>query len=102
MPIFGTPFAGINLDRKITKEEAVRALRFVTAAEFEAIQLYQQLRDSYDDPLFKKVMDSIADEEKAHAGEFMHLLSILQPEEQVFYTRGIEEVNNLSEHKHIA
>ncbi len=102
MPIFGTPFAGVNLDREITKEEAIRALRFVMAAEFEAIQLYQQLRDAYNDPLFKKVMNSIADEEKIHAGEFIHLLSILQPDEQLFYAKGIEEVNSISEHKHIS
>lgn len=101
MPIFGTPFAGVNLDRKLIKEEAVRALRFVISAEFEAVQLYHQLRDAYDDSLFKKVMNSIADEERIHAGEFMALLYKLQEDEEVMYEKGIEEVNAMEEHKHL-
>ena len=43
MPAFGSPFSGTANDRKLTDEELVRAIRFMVAAEYEAIQLYMQL-----------------------------------------------------------
>ena len=43
MPEFGTPFSGLAKDRKVTKEELIRAIRFMIGAEYEAIQLYMQL-----------------------------------------------------------
>ena len=46
MPDFGTPFAGLAEKRKLTKEELIRAIRFMVAAEYEAIQLYIQLAES--------------------------------------------------------
>jgi len=42
MPEFSNPFTFLKNDRKLTHEELVRAIRFMIAAEFEAIQLYQQ------------------------------------------------------------
>ena len=38
MPDFGTPFSGLALDRKVTDAELVRAIRFMVAAEYEAVQ----------------------------------------------------------------
>jgi len=32
MPDFGTAFSGVTLDRKVTHEELVRAIRFMVAA----------------------------------------------------------------------
>jgi hypothetical protein len=46
MPDFGSPFAGIANDRKLTHAELVRAIRFMVAAEYEAVQLYMQLAES--------------------------------------------------------
>lgn len=40
MPEFRIPFTVMKSDRKLTKEELVRAIRFMIAAEYEAIQLY--------------------------------------------------------------
>ena len=37
MPEFGTPFSGLARDRKLTNEELARAIRFMVAAEYEAI-----------------------------------------------------------------
>ena len=51
MPEFGTPFSGLAKDRKLTKPELVRAIRFMIAAEYEAIQLYMQLAESTDNAL---------------------------------------------------
>ena len=92
MPVFGSPFSGQANDRKLTNEELIRAIRFMVAAEYEAIQLYMQLAESTDNMLAIKVLKDIADEERVHAGEFLRLLHELAPDEQKFYTEGAEEV----------
>ena len=92
MPEFGSPFSGIALDRKLTKSELVRAIRFMVAAEYEAIQLYMQLAESIDDKLAKEVLVDIANEERVHAGELLKLLYHLDPEEEGYYKEGFEEV----------
>ena len=92
MPEFGNPFSGLKNDRKITEEELIRAIRFMIAAEYEAIQLYMQLAESTDNKLAQEVLKDIADEEKVHAGEFLRLLKELSPDEQRLYDEGAEEV----------
>ena len=51
MPDFGSPFSGLANVRKLTHEELVRAIRFMVAAEYEAVQLYMQLAESTDNKL---------------------------------------------------
>ncbi|MCX7815976.1 MAG: hypothetical protein N2317_00490 [Syntrophales bacterium] len=92
MPEFGSPFSGLTSDRKITKEELIRAIRFMIAAEYEAVQLYMQLAESTDNKLAKEVLRDIANEERVHAGEFLRLLYELAPDEKEFYAKGAEEV----------
>ena len=92
MPEFGNPFSGLKKDRKLTNEELIRAIRFMVAAEYEAIQLYMQLVESTDNKLAKDVLKDIADEERVHAGEFLRLLKELAPDEEKFYTEGAKEV----------
>jgi rubrerythrin len=92
MPDFGAPFAGMANDRKLTHEELIRAIRFMVAAEYEAIQLYMQLAESIDNELAIEVLKDIADEERVHAGEFLRLLHHLAPDEEKFYAEGAEEV----------
>ena len=92
MPEFGTPFAVLKNDRKLTDDELIRAVRFMISAEYEAIQLYEQLAESTDNKLAVEVLHDIADEEKVHAGEFLKLLHCLAPDEQKFYDEGYKEV----------
>jgi rubrerythrin len=92
MPEFGTPFSGSAKGRKVTKEELIRAIRFMIAAEYEAIQMYMQLAESTDNKLAQEVLKDIADEERVHAGEFLRLLKELAPDEQKFYDEGAKEV----------
>lgn len=40
MPEFGTVFSSLANDRKLRDEELMRAIRFMIAAEYEAIQFY--------------------------------------------------------------
>ncbi len=92
MPDFGNAFSGLKNDRNLTHDELVRAIRFMVAAEYEAIQLYMQLAESTDNKLAIAVLKDIADEERVHAGEFLRLLHELQPDEQELYDQGEEEV----------
>lgn len=95
MPEFSNPFAGVAYGRKLTKEELIRSVRFNVAAEYEAVQLYLQLRDSTDDKVAKAVLEDIAEEELVHAGEFLRLLKYLAPEEEKSYQKGYKEVEEL-------
>ncbi len=92
MPEFGHPFSCLKHDRLLTHAELVRAIRFMVAAEYEAIQLYEQLAESTDNQLAQQVLKDIADEEKVHAGEFLRLLKELDPAEIKFYEEGAQEV----------
>ena len=92
MPDFGTPFSGLARGQKLAKEELIRAIRFMIAAEYEAVQLYMQLAESTDNKLAIEVLKDIADEERVHAGEFLRLLKELAPDEEKFYAEGAEEV----------
>ncbi len=93
MPEFGSPFSGLAADRKLTDSELIRAIRFLVAAEYEAIQLYMQLAESTDNKLAREVLEDIADEERVHAGEFLRLLHHLAPDEQKYYDEGYGEVD---------
>ncbi|QYZ80198.1 rubrerythrin [Methanofollis formosanus] len=97
MPEFANPFAGTAYGRKLTDMELVRAIRYMVAAEYEAVQLYQQLAESVENDLAKAVLLDIAEEEIVHAGEFLRLLKELYPEEEAFYREGADEVEELIE-----
>lgn len=77
--------------RKLTHSELVRSIRFMIAAEFEAIQLYEQLAESTDNELAHKVLLDITREEKEHVGEFRHLLTLLAPGDEPDYEEGVQE-----------
>jgi rubrerythrin len=95
MPEFGNPFSGRASDRKLTDAELVRAIRFMIAAEYEAVQLYMQLAESTDNKLAISILREIADEERVHAGEFLRLLNELALDEKKFYDEGAEEVQEM-------
>jgi rubrerythrin len=97
MPSFETSFSVLANDRKLTEEELIRAIRFMIAAEYEAIQLYMQLSESTDNTLAQAVLKDIADEERVHAGEFLRLLHTLAPDEQALYDQGAEEVDEIKD-----
>ncbi len=92
MPEFGSPFSGLAHGRKLNKAELVRAIRFLVAAEYEAVQMYMQLAESIEHKLAAEVLEDIANEERVHAGEFLRLLRELAPDEEKFYAEGAREV----------
>ena len=95
MPEFATPFSVKKSDRKLTKEELIRAIRFSIASEYEAIQLYEEIQESIDDEKSKKLLEEIAEDEKIHVGNFLYLLKQLSPEESEFYGEGVQEAEKI-------
>lgn len=97
MPEFVNPFSGMGPDRKLTKEELIRAIRLNVAAEHEAVHLYMAHADATDHPLAKEVLTDIANEEREHVGEFNRLLEILTGDEAEWLAEGRDEVDEMAE-----
>ena len=100
MPSFPNPFQG-NVSRKMTKDELIQAVRLNIAGELEAIYVYDAHVQATDDPIAKKIIGEIRDEEKAHVGELITLLKILDPEEAEHLISGEEEVREALEELNI-
>jgi len=94
MPDFVNPFSG-TVPRLMSKSELLRALRLDLAAELEAVHLYLAHADATDDPLARKVLVDIAEEEIVHAGEFQTLIAELFPQELDFLKQGHQEVMDM-------
>ncbi|MEG2076634.1 MAG: ferritin family protein [Victivallaceae bacterium] len=97
MPEFCSSLVAAKAGEKLTHSELIRAIRFMVAAEYEAVGLYTQLADSVDCAKTKAVLADIADEELVHAGEFLRLLKELAPNEPDLYADGAKEVEELFE-----
>ena len=96
MPAFANPFQG-NVERKMTKEELIQAIRLDIAGELEAIYVYDAHVQATDIAIAKKVIADIRDEEKAHIGELMTLLRTLDPKEAELFADGESEVKEMLE-----
>ena len=96
MPNFANPFQA-NIDRKMTKDELIQAIRLDIAGELEAIYVYDAHVHATDDPMAKKVISDIRDEEKIHVGELMTLLRVLDPLELTQFLKGKKEVSEALE-----
>lgn len=92
MPEFTDPFVGNAPERKMTKQELVRAIRLDIAAEHEAISLYMAHADATDDTLVREALVDIANEEREHIGEFERLLQLLAEDEADYRKDGREEI----------
>jgi len=100
MPQFINPFVSIVPKKKFTNEELINAIRQDIAAEEEAVHLYVAHADATSNPLAKKVLKSIADEEKVHAGEFRRLITILtRGKEDSFQIEGAQEVDAMGKRR---
>jgi len=96
---FVNPFIIKGCKRKLTNEELIRAIRMDLTAEHEAVHEYLSHAEACSNPIAKKVLISIANEEKVHAGEFSRLLEILTGDETSYMSKGAKEVNELMETK---
>ena len=95
MPEFSTPFSVKKNDKKLTKEELIRAIRFSIAAEYEAIQLYEEIEESIDNESAIKILKEVTEDEKVHVGNFLHLLKLIAPDDKDFYEEGNSEAKEI-------
>lgn len=95
MPEFVNPFTGVKPDRKLTRQELIRAVRLSLSAEEEAVHLYEAIADASDNALAAAVLRDIANEERVHKGEFQRLIELLADDEQTLMRRGADEVEEL-------
>jgi len=71
-------------------------LRLAIIAEYDAINLYEQMAASATDTKLKKVLLEVAYEEKVHVGEFGTLLEYYQdPEHEKAEEEGKKEVEEI-------
>ncbi len=96
MPAFANPFQG-NIDRKLTREELIQAIRLDIAGELEAIYVYDAHVQATDSPEARAVLRDIRDEERTHMGELITLLRHIDPKEADLFLDGETEVKELLE-----
>lgn len=92
MPNFNTIQNVYTPDRKLIPVEILRAIKFSIAAEYEAIQLYQQIMENTNNKSVIKALAEITRDEKKHVGGLNKLLEILSPEDDQVYQAGAEEI----------
>ena len=95
MAEFVNPFPGMVPERKLTREELIRALRIDLAAEHEAVHLYLAHADACGDPLTEAVLRDIANEERKHIGEFQRAILLLAGDEKRYNDEGAQEVEQM-------
>jgi len=81
-----------DLDRVKGPRKEMEILRAAIIAEYDAINLYEQMAEISSNPKVKKVLLDVANEEKQHIGEFKSLLEMIDPEHEKFEKKGEEEV----------
>jgi rubrerythrin len=84
----------VKTPEKFTDRELTRAIRDAIIAELGAIKQYEAVVDATDHEVAKKVLQSVADEERIHVGELQKLLSDLLPDEQELLDDGAKEVED--------
>lgn len=82
-------------DGSLDERELARVIRLAISAEHDAVHLYELIADASDDEGVKKVMQSIADEEKVHTSELTELLAHFDKENTKFIEEGKKEVKDL-------
>lgn len=83
----------IPIDTDITGlSKDLEILRVSIIAEYDAINLYEQLADEAENSDVRKVLLDIAKEEKVHVGEFESILRKLDPEHKPSEDEGSKEV----------
>ena len=82
---------------KIRKEDLNKEiLRAAIIAEFDAINLYEQMAVLTDDKHLKTILLDIAKEEKTHVGEFQALLLMNDDQQENELAEGKKEVEELT------
>ena len=86
----------INLERIKNADLNKEILRAAIIAEFDAINLYEQMAALTEDKHLKTILLDIAKEEKTHVGEFQTLLLMNDKQQEKELAEGKKEVEELT------
>ena len=75
-----------------SKRKDMEILRTAIIAEYDAVNLYEQMSEAVTDKNIKKVLLDVANEEKVHIGEFEALLERIDIEHEPNEDKGEKEV----------
>lgn len=78
-----------------SNQKDLEMLRTAMIAELDAVNLYEQMASQADSEAVRRVLLSVAREEKVHIGEFETLLEELDTEAEEAEEEGEEEVSEL-------
>lgn len=84
----------VKTPEKFTDRELTRAIRDAIIAEEGAIKQYETVVDAANNELAKKILTSIANEERVHCGELQKLLNDMLPDEVEKLEEGAQEVED--------
>lgn len=97
MPEFSVP-PGTPIDGADSNTQLEVALRFLIAAEQEAVSQYTAVIRAAVNPVAKQVLANIRDEEKRHTGELRALLYSISPEDRSLEADGQDETESILIH----
>ena len=86
----------INLERIKNEDLNKEILRAAIIAEFDAINLYEQMAALTEDKHLKTILLDVAKEEKTHVGEFQTLLLMNDKQQEKELAEGKKEVEELT------
>ena len=86
-----------NLSDTTNFSSDMEMIRLSITSEMDAINLYEQLAVKAKDKRVKDIFNHIAEEEKHHVGEFIHLLNLLDLEQLKANKKGKEEAIDVIE-----
>lgn len=86
----------INLEKIKKADLNKEILRAAIIAEFDAINLYEQMAALTEDKHLKTILLDIAKEEKTHVGEFQTLLLMNDKQQETELAEGKKEVEELT------
>ncbi|MDP8263045.1 MAG: ferritin family protein [Candidatus Ancaeobacter aquaticus] len=99
--VMGAGLSKIPIDlKKVSEEDRDKEiLRVGIIAEYDAINLYEQMAAYAKNPMIKKVLLDVAREEKIHIGEFQALLMSIDKEQLEEMQKGEKEIEEMMEKK---
>ena len=77
------------------KRKDMEILRTAIIAEYDAINLYEQMSEAVTNSKIKKVLLDVANEEKVHIGEFEALLEKIDLEHEPNEEKGEKEIEEM-------
>jgi rubrerythrin len=84
-----------DLGERLTPDELIRAIRLNIAAEHEAILQYEQLINSTDNEIVKKIAQDVRADELRHVGNWEYALQLLSEDDRNGIAQGAAEAEKL-------